>query len=238
MIKDDIKVILTRTYDPGNVGSVLRAMKNFDFTNIVSVNQINFDLEETLKMSAGAKDHYEHLRTSVNLKEETGKCNIVYAFTARKRKFYDIIKPEKMAEEIAALSDGTKVGLLFGNETNGLNNDETDLADKIVMIPTSPNYSSLNLASAVMISLYETHKYLLSSRKNEMQYEKSIPLKLKEQLYQSVEDIIVKDIIPTTKHAKQFKNNIRFIFKKMHLNEKEAGFILKMFKIIKRKIKK
>ena len=115
MKKNNIKVMLTRIWAPGNVGSILRAMKNFDFTNVVSIDQMNIDQDETLTMCAGAKDHISYLRHSNNFDKECDECNVIYAFTARRRKFYKVITPEKffvpsnfLLSRIAlALTDGS-----------------------------------------------------------------------------------------------------------------------------------
>jgi tRNA/rRNA methyltransferase len=47
---------------------------------------------------------------------------------------------------------------VFGPENNGLNNHDISLIDKIVTIPTSPDFSSLNLAQSVVVVLYEIFK--------------------------------------------------------------------------------
>jgi TrmH family RNA methyltransferase len=65
--------------------------------------------------------------------------------------------PRDAAGEVAALAEGgpEPVALLFGREDRGLSNEALDLCHRIVTIPSDPNYSSLNLAHAVIIMLYE-----------------------------------------------------------------------------------
>jgi tRNA/rRNA methyltransferase len=53
------------------------------------------------------------------------------------------------------LDENSKVGIMFGRENNGLSNEEITLADKIVTVPVSENYPSLNIAQAVSIICYE-----------------------------------------------------------------------------------
>lgn len=247
---DNIKIILCRTWDPGNIGSSLRAMKNFDFKNVVAVNQINFDEEKSSKMAAGAKDHHQYLRNSDNLKEEIKDCQVVYAFTARKRRHIKIITPHIMSEEILLLPENTKIALIYGNETNGLNNEEVAVADKLVMIPTSENYSSLNLASAILVSLYEIYKNkvrkivsnenpnnLKQTIMNPYPKEPIISKEEKEKLHDFVSNIICTKIINQKKHTKQFSENIKYFFNRMFLNKKEMNFIKTIFKVIEKKIK-
>ncbi|NOR45942.1 MAG: hypothetical protein GQ534_10185 [Candidatus Delongbacteria bacterium] len=227
--------MLTRIWTPGNVGSILRAMKNFDFTNMVSINQMNFDKDETLTMCAGAKDHISHLRHSTDFDKECDKCNVIYAFTARKRRFYKIITPEQMAEEISQLPDTSTVGLLFGNETNGITNEEADKCDKLVMIPTSDKYSSLNVASASMIALYEISKKLsnmnVGAKKGNL-----IDISEKEQLFKVIEKVVSNKLMENSTKKQQIYDNVRHIFRRMNLNKKEAGFVRSIFEIIDNKI--
>ncbi|MGD8636895.1 MAG: TrmH family RNA methyltransferase, partial [Gammaproteobacteria bacterium] len=48
-----------------------------------------------------------------------------------------------------------EVAVVFGREQSGLTNDELKLCNALVQIPTSPDFSSLNLAMAVQVIAYE-----------------------------------------------------------------------------------
>jgi len=234
MKKENVRIILCRIWSPGNVGSILRAMKNFGFTDIVSVSQMNFSEEEILTMCAGAKDHIKYLRYSDDLKKEVNDLSVVYAFTARRRRFYKVITPEEMSDEISELPENTKIGIMFGNETNGLINEETDLADKLVVIPTEKEYSSLNIASAVMLALYEISKRRTSGTE---QNEELIDVAGKEELFSIIEKVIQTKLMEKSDNKNQIRENVRHIFRRMKLNRKEAGFVRSIFEIIDRKIK-
>jgi len=252
--KKNIKIVLSRTWASGNIGSSLRAMKNFDFTDISTVDPCNFIEEEISTMAAGAKDHIKYLNASKksdNLNKELEDVNVVYAFSNRQRKHFKIITPEEMAKEILSYHDDTKIVLLFGNETNGLDNEEIDLADKIVSIPVSENYGSFNLSTAVTLALYDIHKTFLGygngkiiekNKKNHPDFietkeiENRVTLKERNQLQNLVSDIITEKLIKKKNPANQLKENINFLFKKMVLNKKELKFIRTFFEIINRKL--
>jgi TrmH family RNA methyltransferase len=236
MNKENVRIILSRIWSPGNVGSILRAMKNFGFTDIVSVNQMNHSEEEILTMCAGAKDHIKHLRYSDDLKNEVSDLSAVYAFTARKRRFYKVVTPEEMADEISELPESAKIGLMFGNETNGLQNEETDLCDKLVMIPTEKEYSSLNIASAVMIALYEISKVKYRNAALDSETE-MIDMSGKEKMFETLDRVIQNKVMVTSDNKEQIRENARHIFRRLKLNKKEAGFIRSILEIIDRKIK-
>jgi len=126
---------------------------------------------------------------------------------------------------------------MFGNETNGLENEETDLCNKLVMIPTEKEYSSLNIASAVMIALYEISKVkYCSSVQNEADTE-MIEFSEKEKMFETLDRVIQGKVMVTSDNKDQIRENIRHIFRRLKLNRKEAGFIRSIFEIIDRKIK-
>ena len=231
--KENVRIILCRIWSPGNVGSILRAMKNFGFTDIVSVNQMNFSEEETLTMCAGAKDHFKYLRFSDDLKKEVADLACVYAFTARKRRHFRTLDPSEMASEISELPDNAKIGIMFGNETNGLTNEEADLCDKTVVIPTEKDYSSLNVASAAMIALYEISKTGKTIESSDVEMTN---IAEKEKIFSVIERVVATKVMKRSDNQIQIKENVRHIFRRLKLNKKEAGFIRSIFEIIDRKI--
>ena len=208
-------------------------MKNFGFTDIVSVNQMNFSEEETLTMCAGAKDHYKYLRFSDDLAKEVADLACVYAFTARKRRHFRTLDPAEMVQEMSELPDNAKIGIMFGNETNGLTNEEADLCDKTVVIPTENDYSSLNVASAAMIALYEISGIGGNETASDVEMTN---IAEKEKLFGVIERVVATKLMEKSDNQIQIKENIRHIFRRLKLNKKEAGFIRSIFEIIDRKI--
>ncbi|MBN1969136.1 MAG: TrmJ/YjtD family RNA methyltransferase [Candidatus Delongbacteria bacterium] len=232
--RDNIHITLVRTWSPGNVGSVARAAKNFGFNSIRCVQQINFSDDEMFTMAAGAKDHTEKIVYFDDLSDAVKDSNIVYAFTNRQRKFHKMITPAELAKEISELPDNTQVSLLFGNETNGLSNEEIDFADTIVTIPTSADYSSLNLSMAVLITLYELFKELAVF---ETGYKADlIDNEEKRIAREQIAKIITEKIMEKDLHTEQVEENVKLLFKRMMLTKKEIGFIRSIFRLAERKI--
>jgi tRNA/rRNA methyltransferase len=60
-----------------------------------------------------------------------------------------------MAEKVLDLVPANRVAIVFGREDSGLTNDELELCDAAVHIPTAPEMASLNVAQAVMVIAYE-----------------------------------------------------------------------------------
>ena len=67
---------------------------------------------------------------------------------------------EAAAAEIVAHvgTGGGTVGILFGRERYGLQNEEVALANRIITFPVNPGFASLNLAQAVLLIGYEWFK--------------------------------------------------------------------------------
>ena len=84
-------------------------------------------------------------------------CDYVFATTARGRDLTKpVMTPERAMEHARALAaEGKRVGVLFGPERAGLENEDVALANAIVTVPVNPEFPSLNLAQCVLLMGYE-----------------------------------------------------------------------------------
>ena len=155
-------VLLFRPHSPGNIGSVARAMLNFGLTDLRVVAPADAGWRghaEAVTNACGASPLLEDASLYDAPEAATDDLQLVLATTARTR---DAAVPVYTAREAAALAceaaaRGARVALLFGTEKNGLSNDELQCAHALVTIPTEPNFSSLNLAQAVLLVASEWH---------------------------------------------------------------------------------
>jgi tRNA/rRNA methyltransferase len=160
MLKAKMKNISIVLYKPkyaGNVGAVARAAKNMGISNIVVVGTQDFDPEEMRQRSTHlAVDVLDKIQYVDSAAEALGGFNYIVGTTARLGKGRGpFITPRAAAREIADISQKNKVALLFGPEDTGLANEELRLCNAVVSIPTSREFTSLNLSHAVMILCYE-----------------------------------------------------------------------------------
>jgi TrmH family RNA methyltransferase len=153
---------LLRTFDAGNIGSSLRAITTMGFSKLWVINPLHYDEEMVKKMAAGAKDRYDCIERCDTLEDVVSQADLVLAFSARGRLDYPHVSLQAACDELVQ-TPVERVVLLFGNETNGLHNDELRYAQKTVYIPTDSDKSSLNLAHAVMIVAYELRKTFQAS---------------------------------------------------------------------------
>lgn len=153
---DRVRVVLSRTSHPGNIGAAARAMKTMGLSRLYLVAPRDFPSDEAISRAAGAEDILLASTVCSSLDEALAGCVFSVALSARHRN----LGPEPQAarsaaEEILSLAEGGDVALLFGNETSGLANDEVRRCQRTVFIPANPDYSSLNLGAAVQVLAYE-----------------------------------------------------------------------------------
>lgn len=154
-----IRIVLVRTFHPGNIGSAARSMKTMGLSDLCLVAPKQFPSDEANKMAAGAEDMLTKVSIKASLDDAIKDCTVVIASTARIRG-YDLpeLNPEEAAEMLVTGAESSPVALIFGPERMGLHNDDIKLAKYRVTIPANPEYSSLNMAAAVQTLSYEIYK--------------------------------------------------------------------------------
>jgi tRNA/rRNA methyltransferase len=153
---DRVRVVLSHTSHPGNIGAAARALKTMGLSRLLLVNPKRFPDDEAVARAAGAEDILAQAEVFASLDAALGDCVFVYAVSARHRNLGPPPLPARLAAgEILARAGDGEVALLFGNETAGLSNVEVQRCQATVFIPANPDYTSLNLASAVQLLSYE-----------------------------------------------------------------------------------
>lgn len=155
----DLRIVLVRPTHPGNIGAVARAMKTMALRRLYLVAPENFPSPIATDRAVGAHDVLEATKVCASLDEAITGCHCVIGTTARQRRIeWPVLAPEQAARRLVDESGRGPVALLFGQERTGLLNEELDRCQAVVTIPADPNYSSLNLASAVQILAYEIYR--------------------------------------------------------------------------------
>ncbi len=153
---DPVTIVLNNPKYPENIGAAARAMRNMGFSRLVVVAPENPDRQRILKMATHeAADVVERMETFDSLTEALAPFGYVVGTTARTgRQRTEAFPPDRMAARIVPLAANNRVAVLFGREDRGLTNAEIALCHAYVNIPTA-DFSSLNLAQAVMVICYE-----------------------------------------------------------------------------------
>ena len=154
-------IILSHPQLGENIGAAARAMANFGLGDLRLVNpRDGWPNGKATAMAVGASNITDGAYLFGSLKDAIGDLQFVLATTARGRGFAKpVLTPQEGAKRLReAIARGEKTGILFGNERTGLENDEVSFANAVITIPTSPDFSSINLGQAVLIAAYEWFK--------------------------------------------------------------------------------
>jgi TrmH family RNA methyltransferase len=150
-----VRVVLHEPQDPVNIAAVVRAMKNMGLVALTLVRPGDYDASRIRFVAHDSDDLVAGIRHCNTVDEALEGCVRVAAFTARQRAAKrQVADAREAAEELVGSTTKGDVALLFGREDRGLDNDALDRAHIVVTIPTTA-YSSLNLAQAALIAMYE-----------------------------------------------------------------------------------
>ena len=159
---DSTRFILIDTSHPANVGAAARAMKVMGFSDLVLVAPRHADVhrrDEAVAMASGAVDVLASARIVATLDEALDGLTFVAATAMTPRDFGPPTSaPRALFESLA--SSARRVGLVFGSERFGLDNEVVYRCHACISIPTQPGYGSLNLAQAVQLIAYEWRQAL------------------------------------------------------------------------------
>jgi len=163
-ILERVHIVLVEPKNAGNIGSVVRAMKNMGLSRLHLVNPVPFrDEAEQRKMGYRSQEIVAGAREFTCLSDALKGISLVFLATAKQGKWKkDFLSPAQAAERIAS-SSGEKIALVFGREDKGVTTDESQLANYFVRIPMAGTYPSLNLSQAVMVVTYEVYKAVIES---------------------------------------------------------------------------
>ncbi|NVM01394.1 MAG: TrmJ/YjtD family RNA methyltransferase [Candidatus Helarchaeota archaeon] len=157
-----ITIILVEPENEGNLGAIVRLMKNFNINQLIVINpKINVNSNIVYARAMHGRDLLKNLIKLPNL-SELPKYDYLIGTTARPSGDYNVLRicisPEQLRENLKDF-DGN-IGILFGREGTGLTNKEMEICDCCVHIPASENYPTLNLSHACCILLYELFKLI------------------------------------------------------------------------------
>lgn len=151
-------IVLVRPQLGENIGKAARAMLNFGLTDLRLVDpRDGWPNPDAGPSAAGADTVLDEAQAFETLDEALADCNQVFATTVRPRDLIkEVVGPQDAIQRTRALSgSGGRTAFLFGPERSGLDNDDIARADAIITVPVNPNFSSLNLAQAVILVAYE-----------------------------------------------------------------------------------
>jgi tRNA/rRNA methyltransferase len=220
----NVSVVLVGTRYPENIGAAARAMRNMGIKKLILVDPQNPDPARIGKMAThAALEVVDRMTVCSTLKEALNEYNYVVGTTARlggQRKV--VSSPSKLAQSLISISHQNQIAVLFGPEDRGLTNEDIRFCDILVNIPTA-EFSSLNLAQAVMVMCYELFCF---SRDKSGEFAPRLANRHElEDMYEQLKDVMMRISFINPANPDYFMNNLRHFGSRMQLRAKEVSII-------------
>jgi tRNA/rRNA methyltransferase len=152
----NVRVVLSHTTHPGNIGAAARAMKTMGLESLYLVHPRHFPDPQADAMACGSEDLLRKAVVCGSVDEALQGTVFVAAMTARLRDIsHEVLAPREAMPLLLQHAANHPVALLFGTEMAGLTNEEMGKSHLHIRIPANPEFSSLNLAAAVQVACYE-----------------------------------------------------------------------------------
>jgi tRNA/rRNA methyltransferase len=154
-------IILIRPQMGENIGAAARAMANFGLSNLRLVApRDGWPNPKASDMAGRALNIVDDAALFDDTRSAVADCQYVLATTSRERAMnLPVLDMRTAMQELRARSArGEKCAVLFGPERTGLENEDLMCANAVVTIPVAPEYPSLNIAQAVVVTCYEWYQ--------------------------------------------------------------------------------
>lgn len=221
---DHITIVLQRPRYPENIGAAARAIRNMGIKKLVVVEPENFDVFRVRKMAThAAADIVKKIVIHDSLPRALADFNYIVGTTARsggQRRTID--QPAKLAGELISIACENQVAIVFGPEDKGLSNADIRLCHALVTIPTA-EFSSLNLAQAVMVICYELFK-IRHAVKGKFKPRLANRHEL-EGMYDQLSEILVRISYINPENPAYWMNKLRHFFNRLPLRAREVSII-------------
>jgi TrmH family RNA methyltransferase len=239
MSLSNIRIVLIQTSHPGNIGAAARAMKTMGLSDLCLVNPLHYPDPQAIAMASGADDVLQQATVVSGLSEAVADCQHIVGTSARSQRTlrWSLLEPRECGQFAAENAAQNKVAIVFGRERTGLTNEELELCHKLVHIPSNPDYSSLNVASAVQILSYECRVAELDRQKAEGADVPQVPLgdeSLDEEIvsaeamdgfYQQLENLMVETDFLDPKNPRYLMRRMRRLYGRIQVTKSELNLL-------------
>ncbi len=228
LLRENIFVILSRPSNPENIGLVARAMKNTGFKHLRIILDKSLP-NQAFRTAVHAEDLLKNAGIYSQLSEATKDLSVVFAASARYRKNFPSLSFNEAAEKMASFSSEVKVGLVFGTERTGLVSRELRHSNYRFLIPQAESQPSYNLASAVLLTLFQ----LFSRGKPVMRRKETKPKPISRSEQEECINLIVKKLEKINfihqGNREHVVNMLYDLFGRLVMKERDRNLLLAVF---------
>ena len=152
----NLTVVLHEPQDLVNIAAAVRAMANMGLARLTVVNPQDFDAWRITGIAHRTDHIVDAVTRADSLDEALAGATYVVGTSARARTAQrNYRRPRELAPRILRRATAGAVAIVFGREDRGLSNEALDRCHEVMVIPTTPEHSSLNLGQAVLLVAYE-----------------------------------------------------------------------------------
>lgn len=228
-----IRIVLVEPREAGNVGAAARVMKNFGFTDMWIAGE-HPKLEPLAGWwASGADDVVAAAHRVPSLYYAIRDAHVTVATTsARGRAATITLTPESLGHLLATLREDQTMALIFGREDSGLTADELARCQRIVTIPTNPEFPTMNLAQAIGVLCYE-----LSSIRQPTVIRDRPPAAMIERLHERAQALLAEVGFLHENNPDRIYDDLRAMVARADLDARDATIALGMIRQIEWKLR-
>ena len=241
--QENIRIVLVNTTHPGNIGGAARAMKNMGLAELYLVQPREYPAPRAVWRAAGARDLLANATIVETVDEAIADCALVVGTSARERRIpWPMLNPRECGEKIYSEAATHKTALLFGREDRGLTNDELQKCHYHVHIPSNPDYSSLNLATAVQVLAYEIRMASLADDQGNLPSlsewdQPPVTAGDLEFFHEHLATTMAELQFYDPENPKQLLTRMRRLFNRVRMDQMEVSILRGLLSAVQRKIK-
>ena len=221
---EHVAVVLHHPRISENIGAAARAMCNMGIHKLIVVAPKKCDMQRVRKLAThAAAAVVDQIEFFESLQQALAPFNFVVGTTARRgrrRQGYD--SPSRLARDLIPISHNNRIALLFGPEDRGLTAEDLRFCHRLVNIPTS-DFSSLNLAQAVMVLCYEL--FMAGKHDSAVPIPRLAARHELDGMYDQVKDLLVRVNYINPENPDYWMDKIRHFFTRMQLRAREVSII-------------
>jgi tRNA/rRNA methyltransferase len=221
-----IRVVLSHTSHPGNIGATARAMKTMGLSRLYLVEPKLFPHADATAFAASATDVLDGAVVCKSLDEALAGTVLAVAATARHRDLaHEIVDCREACRRLVGESASQDVAIVFGTERSGLTTEEISRCQTIAMIPTDWEFSSLNLAQAVQVFAYELRMHAIGVQVYAQHEDDLATLDEAERLLLQLEETFYATGFLDPKEPKRLMQRMRRMIARARIEKKEVNIL-------------
>lgn len=239
----NVRIVLVNTTLPANIGAAARAMKTMGLSQLYLVEPKIFPSAEATALASGASDVLAKAVVVPTLEAAIADCTVAIATSARSRTIaWPLIDARSAGQVVQRESERSPVAIVFGREDRGLTNEELQLCNYHVTIPSDSEYGVLNVAAAVQVLAYEVRMAHLLANPETLPEAQAMPLQTvawdeemvtsedMERFYTHFQSMLVDIGFLDPQQPRQLMTRVRRMFNRMRLDRLELNLWRGIFK--------